>query len=604
MAQLEHAPEVTGPLATARTVASLWRRATAEGRTFPAYLVERDGVWGEISWDEARRRVDDLANGLLALGLRKGDAFAILGRTSIEWALFDFALALTGVVAAPIYASSSAGDCAYIAEHSESVGVLVEDDEQRAKIDEFRSRLPRVEHVLSFAELDDLAARGRAYAAEHPRALEERTAEIAEDDLFTYIYTSGTTGPPKACMITHRNYWTMADESRRVEGFTVAEDLMLLYLPMAHNFGRLMHLLGPFVGFTLAFCPDPMRVAEALTAVRPTVFPSVPRVYEKIHAAVLARLEGETGAKRRLVDWALSVGRRVSALGVAGRPVPRALALQHRAADALVYRKIKDRLGGRLRVGISGGAPLAVEIAEFFHAIDLLILEGYGLTECTTAATVNRPTRYRFGTVGLPLPGVDVKLAEDGELLIRTDTIFAGYFKDEGATREVLTDDGWLLTGDVAEIDADGFVRITDRKKDILVTAGGKNVAPQNLENELKTSRLISQALVLGDRRPYVAALITLDPDEVAAWAGQRGLPTDVASLAHNPEVQAFVQSAVDGVNEGRSRYEQIKRFAILERDFTADADEITPTMKLKRRTCEDHFAAEIEELYAKPSQS
>jgi len=382
-------------------------------------------------------------------------------------------------------------------------------------------------------------------------------------------------------MITHRNYYEMADKVRQIDDFTVSEDTMLLYLPLAHNFGRLMHLHSPHVGYTLAFCPDPYAIAEALPAVRPTVFPSVPRVYEKIHTGVTAKFAEATGVKRRLIDWALRVGGEASRLRQDAKPLPRGLAFQHRLADRLVYKKVKDRLGGRVRICVSGGAPLAKEIIEFFHALDILILEGYGLTECTTAATVNRPTRFRFGSVGPALPGVELRLADDGEILIRTDTIFAGYFKEEEATREVLPGDGWLCSGDLGSIDADGFLSITDRKKDILVTAGGKNVAPQNLENALKTHPIVSQALVVGDRRPYVAALITLVED------------------APREDAEAEVQRAVDEVNRDLSRFEQIKRFAILPRDFSAEEGEVTPTLKLKRRVCQEHFAAEIEGLYS-----
>ena len=284
------------------------------------------------------------------------------------------------------------------------------------------------------------------------------------------------------------------------------------------------------------------------------------------------------------MDWALGVGRRVSALRRAGKPVPRGLAAQYRLADKLVYAKVKERLGGRLRLAISGGAPLSHEIAEFFHAIDILLVEGYGLTECTTAASTNTHEAYRFGTVGRPLPGTEVKLAEDGELLIRSETIFQGYYKDPEATAAVLGADGWLLTGDIAEIDEDGFIKITDRKKDIIVTAGGKNVAPQNLENDLKTSKYVSQAMVVGDRQPYIAALITLDPEELPKWAAERGLDSDLAALAGNEHVRELIQEVVDAVNADRSRYEQIKRFAILPRDFTMDDGELTPTLKLKRR--------------------
>jgi long-chain acyl-CoA synthetase len=374
---------------------------------------------------------------------------------------------------------------------------------------------------------------------------------------------------------------------------------MLLYLPLAHNFGRLMHLSGPYVGYTIAFLPDPLQAAAALPAVRPTVFPSVPRVYEKVHTAVLAKFDEETGVKRKLIDWALRIGRDVSRRRRAGEAVPRGLALQYRLADKLVYSKVKERLGGRLRTAISGGAPLAPEIAEFFHAIDILLLEGYGLTECTTAATTSTHSSFKFGTVGKALPGTELKLAEDGELLIRSETIFQGYLKEPEATAEVLTADGWLKSGDIAEIDEDGFVKITDRKKDIIVTAGGKNVAPQNLENDLKTSKYISQALVVGDRRPYIAALVTLDPDEVPKWAREHGVDGSPADLAANERVRELIQDVVDEVNAGHSRYEQIKRFAIVPRDFTMETGELTPTLKLKRRVVQERFAAELEELYA-----
>ena len=483
----------------------------AAGGSKTAYLTERHEGWVEVSWAEAGRAVDELANGLLALGVRKGDAFGILAPTTLEWALFDYALARIGAIGAAIYANSSPTDAAYILEHSEAVGVLVEDGDQGAKIAALE--LP---HVISFGELDGLRERGRAHAKEHPDALAEAEATVGEEDLFTFIYTSGTTGPPKGCMIRHRNYFEMALACERI---------------------------------------------------------AVLRQFEQVH-----------GPRRKLLDWALGVGRRVSELRQAGMPVPAGLRLQHRLADRLVYRKVKEKLGGRLRLGISGGAPLAKEIGQFLHVLDILIVEGWGLTECTTAASVNRPSRFRFGTVGPALPGFEVRTAEDGELLIRSQTVFAGYLKDEAATSEVLGTDGWLRSGDIGSIDEDGFITITDRKKDILVTAGGKNVAPQNLENALKTAPLVSQALVVGDRRPYVAALITLDP------ATADGLSPE--------QLEARVQTIVDGVNAPLSRFEQIKRFAVLPRDFTADEGEVTPTLKLKRRVCAEHFAAEIEGLY------
>ena len=566
-------------MSRARTISNLWRDAVAAAHPDPAYLHEVDGEWREVTWAEAARAVEEIANGLLALGIRKGDSFALLARTNLEWSLFDFALGLVGAVGAPIYASSSPRDVQYVLEHSECVGAFVEDDEQRAKVG------AAVRHLISFADLDELREQGRAFAAANPAALDERADSIDEDDLFTFIYTSGTTGPPKACMIRHRNYYSMVAKADEMDDRLVeAGDVMLLYLPLAHNYGRLLHLSAAYIGYTIAFLPDPLRAATELPRVRPTLFPSVPRVYEKIHTAVLAGFEAQTGVRKAVVAWAMRVGRRVSKLRQAKKPLPRALALQYRLADRLVYTKVKARLGGRLRVANAGGAPLSRDIAEFFHAIDILILEGYGLSEVTTAATVNRRGDFKFGTVGKPLPGVEIVIAEDGEILLRSNTVFAGYYHDEQATREVLDSEGFVHTGDVGHIDDDGFLVITDRKKDIIVTAGGKNVAPQNLENELKSHRIVSQALVMGDRKPYIAALITLDPESTANLSPEEAI--------------AQVQRAVDAVNAERSRYEQIKRFQILPREFTLEDDEVTPTLKLRRKVVLEHFAADAAALY------
>jgi long-chain acyl-CoA synthetase len=387
-------------------------------------------------------------------------------------------------------------------------------------------------------------------------------------------------------MIRHRNYYAMVQKGDELEErITQPGDVMLLYLPLAHNYGRLLHLSAPYIGFTIAFLPDPLRAATELQRVRPTLLPSVPRVYEKIHTAVVASFDERTGIERRIIDWALAVGYRVSRLRREKRRVPPLLAAQHRLADRLVYSKVKERLGGRLRVANAGGAPLSREVAEFFHALDILILEGYGLSEVTTAATVNRATDFKFGTVGKPLPGVEIRIADDGEILIRSDTVFAGYYRDEAATRAALDDEGFVHTGDVGHLDDDGFLVITDRKKDIIVTAGGKNVAPQNLESELKAHPVVSQAVVVGDRRPYIAALVTVDPEATA------GLSED--------EIRATVERAVDAVNAERSRYEQIKRFAVLPREFSLAEDEVTPTLKLRRKVILDHFAEQVDALYA-----
>jgi long-chain acyl-CoA synthetase len=596
------APETSLPGSGRRTIARLWQDAVAAGRSTPAYLVESqpgEGAWPEVSWKEADERVRAYANGLLARGVRKGDAFGILAQNDVDWALMDFALAHIGAVGVPIYANNAPRDVGYLLEHSDAVGIVCEDADQLAKVEAVTDGLPNLKHVLTFHDLPGLAAHGRDFAAANPTALDDATAAIDEEDLYTIIYTSGTTGPPKGCMLRHRNYYAMVSVVDSMEDHYRDDDLMLLYLPLAHNFGRLMLLTGAYVGFPIAFLPDPLRVGEAMLEVRPTVLPSVPRVYEKVYSAVQARFDEATGAKRRLIDWALPIGREVSRLQGEGKNVPTGLAARHKIADRLVFAKVKERLGGRLRVPISGGAPLAREIAEFFDAIGIRILEGYGLTECTTAASTNRPGRYRFGTVGPALPGFEVRIADDGEILVRSETVFQGYFKDPEATAAVLSDDGWLRTGDIGEIDEDGFISITDRKKDILVTAGGKNVAPQNIENDLKTSKYVSQALVVGDRKPYVAALITLDEVELSRWAAEQGIEGDIATLARDERVRDLLQEVVDDVNRDRSRFEQVKRFELLPRDFSMEHGEVTPTLKLRRRAVIEHFAAEVEDLYA-----
>jgi long-chain acyl-CoA synthetase len=594
------APLEAPSTAPTRTIAQLWCDSVAAGRSTPAYLAETDDGWREVSWAEADQRVRAYGNGLLARGVRKGDNVALLARNGVEWALVDFALARIGAVGIPVYASSSPKDVAYLLEHSEAVAVVCEDAEQLAKVESVTDELPSLRHVLTYHDLEGLAAHGNDYASANPTALDDVTASIAEDDLYTIIYTSGTTGPPKGCMLSNRNYFEMATVVDKMETtYYRPDDVMLLYLPLAHNYGRLMLLLGAHVGFTIAFLADPLRVAEALPQVRPTLLPSVPRVYEKVHTAVVARFDAATGVKKRLIEWALPIGREVSRLEGAGEAVQGGLRRKHRLADKLVFSKVREPFGGRLRMPGSGGAPLSKEIIEFFDAVGIRITEGYGLTECTTAASTNRPDLYRFGSVGQPLPGFEVRIADDGEIEVRSETVFQGYFKDPEATAAVLSPDGWLKTGDIGLLDEDGFLHITDRKKDILVTAGGKNVAPQNIENDLKTSKYVSQALVIGDKRPYVAALLTLDPAEIGRWAAEHGVEGDVASLAGDERVHGLLQGAVDDANRERSRFEQVKRFTVLPRDFTMEEGEVTPTLKLRRRAVQEHFADEIEALYA-----
>jgi long-chain acyl-CoA synthetase len=387
-------------------------------------------------------------------------------------------------------------------------------------------------------------------------------------------------------VLLHRQFWQMAEMVKAVPGLFAEHDRVLLYLPLAHNFARLVQYAGAAAGFTLAFCPDVSLVAQSLKEVRPTIFPSVPRVFEKMYDLTRARLDEATGLRRRIARHALAVGAKVSAQQAEGRRLPPGLGMQRALADRLVYRKVRALLGGELRLAVSGGAPLSPEIAQFFASLGILILEGYGLTECTTASHMNWPRHYRFGTVGLALPGVETRAAEDGEILLRAGTVFVGYHGDPAATAATVDTDGWLHTGDIGSLDADGFLTITDRKKDIIVTSGGKNVSPQNIENALRSTPAIAQALVIGNRRPYLTALIV--PEQDAARTSE--------------ELAALVEQDVAGVNRELGRVEQIRRFAVLERDFSADLGEVTPTLKLRRHVCEEHFGDLIDSLYTDTS--
>jgi long-chain acyl-CoA synthetase len=552
----------------------LWRRAVAENGTRTAFLEEREDGWQEVSWLEAGERVEALSRALLARGVRRGDPVAVLSRTRLEWILLDWAIMSIGAVVVGLYPTNTANECAYILHHSEAVLAFVEDELQGEKLASVRAGLPALREVIGFSDLSTFELEGGPGTA-------APSEEIQEDDLATLIYTSGTTGPPKGCMLTHKNLVSAAVRVKSaLEG---AADTVLLFLPMAHSFARIAHQSVAFHGGTLALCAEPTRVPEALAAVRPTILPAVPRVYEKIHANTLGEIERAGGAKRAIGRWAIAVGGRASRLRRARRPVPAVLRAQERLADVLVFSKVRERLGGRLRLGISGAAPLGVDVLEFFHSLGMLVIEGYGLTETSSSLSVNDPDDYRFGSVGRAVDGCEIKLAEDGEILTRSDTVFAGYFKEPEATAAAFTADGWFRTGDVGVVDADGYLTITDRKKDLIITAGGKNIAPQNLENALKASRFVSQALVVGDRRPYITALVTLDWNEASA---------------DGRDPQELVQEIVEDVNRDRVRVEQIKRFTILPRDFSQEEGEVTPTLKLRRKVVHEHFADEIEQLY------
>ncbi|HEY3578363.1 MAG TPA: long-chain fatty acid--CoA ligase [Gaiellaceae bacterium] len=561
-----------------RTTPGLWSDAVRDSPDQPAYLEETAEGWRPVSWEEAAERVEGLAQGLLARGVRHGDCVAILSRTRLEWILLDRAVMSIGAVVVGLYPTSTASECEYILGHCEAVLAFTEDEEQTRKLVSIRGSLPTLREIIPFDWLEKLESDGRL-------ARHLRPGPIEEDDLATLIYTSGTTGPPKGCMLTHRNLVTAATRVRNA--IHHPGDVVLLFLPLAHSYGRLAHQSASHRGATVALVADVARVPEALATVQPTVLPAVPRVYEKVHANTLGEIERAGGVRRRIGLWALGVGGRASRARRERGSVTGLLALQQRLAERLVFAKVRERLGGRLRVAVSGAAPLSPDVMEFFHALGVPVIEGYGLTETASSATVNEPEDFRIGTVGRPVEGAEVRLADDGEILIRSDSVFAGYYKEPEATAAALTDDGWLRTGDVGELNDEGFLRITDRKKDLIITAGGKNIAPQNLENALKTSRFVSQALVVGDRRPYVTALVTLDEAEVA-------------SSGRDP--QELVQELVDDVNRDRARVEQIKRFVILPRDFSQDEGEVTPTLKLRRRVIHEHFTDEIEQLYAEDS--
>ena len=558
-----------------RTTPELWSEAVRDAPDTPAYLEEGPEGWSPVSWVEASERIDALARGLLARGVRHGDCVAVLSRTSVDWIVLDWAIMSIGAVVVGLYPTSSAPECEYVLAHSEAVLAFAENDEQMRKLDSIRGSLPALREVIPLDRLGEVETEGRASTHLQPDP-------VQEDDLATLIYTSGTTGPPKGCMLTHKNLVTAATTVRST--LEQPGDVVLLFLPMAHSYARLAHQAGSHHSATMAAVADVARLPEALAATQPAVLPAVPRVYEKIHANAVGEIERASGLKRRIGLWAVSVGGRVSRVERSGRTPGPWLALQHRLADKLVFAKVRARLGGKLRLGVSGAAPLSIDVMEFFHAMGVPVIEGYGLTETASSATANDPADFRIGTVGRPVGDCEIRLDEDGEILIRSDSIFDGYYKDPEATSAVLSEDGWFRSGDVGEIDADGFLKITDRKKDLIITAGGKNIAPQNLENALKSSRFISQAIVVGDRRPYVVALLTLDE-------------TEVASSGRDPHELA--QEVVDEVNSDRVRVEQIKKFTIVPREFSLEEGEVTPTLKLRRRVIHDHFAAEIERLYA-----
>jgi long-chain acyl-CoA synthetase len=535
---------------------------------------------------------------------------AILSGTRLEWCLADMGGILGGFVTVPIYPSNLPDQVEYILAHSRARAVFVEDEPQYNKVAGVRSRLPELSALVMMTgsaegkagttTLDALRAGGRDFGASNPGALDARGEEIHPEDDLTIIYTSGTTGPPKGVVTRHSNYAfivTSALEAVHIPRGSV----FLQFLPLAHSLGRLEHFLSFDAMAVSAFARSLQTVAEDLGTVRPEIMVSVPRLYEKFYARVLAKVEEDGGLKKVIFQWALGVGREASRCRQRGEEIAGPLAWKNAVAERLVFRKIRERMGGRLRFFISGGAPLSREIAEFLHAMGVLILEGYGLTETSTVTTVNRLERYKFGTVGKALPGAELRIAADGEILVRGPHIFREYFNDPAATREAIDADGWLHTGDIGTLDEEGFLRITDRKKDIIVTSGGKNIAPQNVENLLKNDPLVSQAFVYGDRRKYLTALITLSPEEIGNWAAQKGIPEkDLEALSKRPEVERLMQDWVEEVNRGLAPFEQVKKFVLLGKDFSQETGELTPTLKVRRKVVIETYGRLLDALYEK----
>lgn len=584
------------------TLADLLPRAAQLYGSTPAIQFKNGDEWVKRSFVEVEETVRKLALGLVDLGVAKGDKVSILANTRPEWTYFDFAALSIGATVVPIYQTNSPEECQYVLENSDAKVVVVEDDEQLEKIRAVRDRLPLLEQVVRMTgasddtiSLDDLAARGGGRDAGE---WEQLWQAVTPEDICTFIYTSGTTGPPKGCVITHGNYramLNMVNDTSVIEG----EDVTYLYLPLAHSFALLIQLGSFDLGATIAYWErDPLKIMPNLAELKPTYFPSVPRIFEKIYTLATSSMEKEGGLKKAVFDWSIRVGGKMRQAERAGRKPGFLLRKQYEFADKKVLSKIRGLFGGKLRLAVSGAAPISPDILRFFDAAGVLVLEGWGMTETSTAATISSPDDFKIGTIGKPFPGCEIKIAEDGEILVKGPNVFQGYYKNEEATRETIVN-GWLHTGDLGSIDADGFITITGRKKDIIITAGGKNITPANLEGEIKQHPLVSQCVVVGDRRPYLVALVTLDPEEATAYAKEHALPEDPAQLAANGDVREAIEAHLAKVNEKFARVEQVKKIAILPEDLSQENGELTPTLKVKRAVVADKHQHEIEQLYA-----
>ena len=597
------ATEVAPATVGSRTMADLLPLAVRVHGDRRAILYKPDGEWRAKSFAEVGDVVRSLALGMIDLGIEPREKVAILANTRPEWTYCDFAALSVGATVVPIYQTNSAEECQYVLENSDAKAVVVEDAEQLAKVRAVRGRCPHLEHVILIEgaaedaiSLAELAARS---AGHDPAEWEERWRAVTPEDVCTIIYTSGTTGPPKGCIISHGNYRAMLDMVNGV-AVSTAEDVTYLFLPLAHSFALLIQLASFELGGTLAYWErDPLRIVPNLAEVKPTYFPSVPRIFEKIYTAATASVEKQGRARRTIFWWAIGVGRRARELERAGRRPGPLLRLEHALADRIVLRRIRELFGGRLRLAVSGAAPINPDILRFYDAAGIPVVEGWGMTETSTAATISTEDAFKIGTVGRPFPGCEIRIAHDGEVLVKGPNVFQGYYKSPEATAEALVD-GWLRTGDIGELDSDGYLRITGRKKDIIITAGGKNITPANIEAEIKQSPLVSQCVVVGDRRPYLVALVTLDAEEVAKLGAEDPrVGSEPGAWPGGERLRAMTAEHIDRVNARLARVEQVKRFAILPQDLSQEAGELTPTLKVKRNVVVERYGDVVERLYA-----
>lgn len=598
----------------AGTVGRMFLNRVESSRDREAYRYPEGDTWRSVTWGEAADHVVKLSAGLVALGVQPEQRVAIDSGTRYEWVLADLAIISAGAATTTVYPSSLPDDIAFIVGDSDSHVVFAEDDEQVAKLRERRADLPALSKVVTFdgttdgdwvINLSDLESLGVALLAEHPDVVMERIDQTGPDGLATLIYTSGTTGRPKGVRLRH-SCWTYEGAAVDALGILSVDDVQFLWLPLAHSFGKVLLTAQLAIGFPTAIDGRVDKIIENLAVVRPTFMGAAPRIFEKAHGRITRMAAAEGGAKKKIFDRAFAVGAEVSRRRLAGEKVPRHLVAQHKIFDRLVFAKIRDRFGGRVRFFVSGAAALNHEVAEWFHAADILILEGYGLTETSAGSCLNLPSHHKFGTVGPPLPGTEVKVADDGEILIKGPGVMDAYHNEQGAARNSV-EEGWFRTGDMGEVDSDGFLRITDRKKDLFKTSGGKYIAPQIIELRFKAlCPYVSQFVVHGNQRNFCSAIVTLDPDAIHEWAAQHGLGgSSYAEIACSDAARDMVQGYVDKLNDSLNRWETIKRFFVLDHDLSVEQGEITPSMKVKRKVVESRYQTELDALYVeKPNSS